>query len=978
MPLALLLAALAVAQPATAQTVVDLIANDGQTSADADAAAYGKDYATSFTTGSHSTGYKLTRVAVWLKKDGMESRTGSDVRALIYTDADGTPGLAFGFGQISDEPTTSWAAYGGDIRPHLFLTGPVGIDLAANTTYWVHVHPQSNQNTEDDHYFLGGTSSDAEDSGGLSGWSLGNDRLLAASDGSWDTTNTNANALRLELRGSTRAAANLPSAPSGLTVSAGSVSGTLDVSWTKPSGTILDYDLRYYEGSTDPTDAADWIEEGEQGGPPDPVDVPLATITGLKPGTAYRVQVRAASVDGEGAWSASVDGTTASIFPPSAPTGLTVSAGTNSGELDASWTAPSGTITDYDLRYYEGAADPTDAADWVEEHETDGLGTADSTTTSATIKGLKSGTAYRVQVRAGNANGESAWSASVAATTGAAPGTNNAPRALKNCAPWTDTSQPAETNQAAAGSKVPIILKTRGTETSDKPASCSALHPISPVFDDRDGGALYYTFSYTADNVRGLSGGAPFLLESDQLFAQAVAIGSATSVRVDLTARDAHGASASAWVRFDVGVMPNAVGAPSFSATVPDRTVVTGTALSLVLPAATGGDVSVFSKAITSPYTYAVSGLPAGLSFDAATRRLSGTPTATGTFTVTYTADDADALYSRKDSPSAADTADAASQSFTILVGALPSAPTGLTVSAGTNSGELDASWTAPAGTVTDYDLRYYAGSTDPTDAADWVEEHETDGLGTGDSTATSATIKGLKASTAYRVQVRAGNAVGEGAWSASVAATTGAAPGTNNAPKAMTVKSGTGHTNWCKLWTDTSQPADTATASAGSLTSIIVKSRGTEDGDWPTSCSTSGNQVVPVFDDRDGDDLYFTFSHTLPANVRGLGGKAPVFWDASNANRIFATAVAIGSATSVRVDLTARDEHGASATAWVRFDVGVMPNAAGAPSFSATVPDQQADTGTALRTRRIGSRSTRRTAWGRGTARRPRRRSRG
>jgi len=83
--------------------------------------------------------------------------------------------------------------------------------------------------------------------------------------------------------------------------------------------------------------------------------------------------------------------------------GLRVRTGNGSGSLSVSWTAPSGTITDYDLRYYEGSTDPTDAADWVEEHETTGLGTADgqggtadSTATSATITGLKAGTAYRV------------------------------------------------------------------------------------------------------------------------------------------------------------------------------------------------------------------------------------------------------------------------------------------------------------------------------------------------------------------------------------------------------------------------------------------------------------------------------------------------------------------------------------------------------------------------------------------------------
>ena len=953
-PLALLLAALVFAQPASAQTIVDLIANDGQTSADADAGAYGTIYATSFTTGSHSTGYKLTRVGVWLKTDGMESDPGSNADVNILTDAAGTPGVLFGVASITDQPTTSWAEYGADIRPGRLLTTPVGIDLAADTTYWVVVSGGTSHGGSDDgHYFVGGTASDNEDSGGLSGWSLGNNRLLAASDGSWDATNTNANALRLELRGSTRATANLPSAPTGLTVSAGTGSGELDVSWTKPSGTILDHDLRYYEGAADPTDAADWIEEGEQGGPPDPGAAPLATITGLKAGTAYRVQVRAASVDGEGAWSASVAGTTADPGPPSAPTGLTVSAGTNSGELDASWTAPSGTITDYDLRYYEGSADPTDAADWVEEHETDGLGTADSTATSATIKGLKSSTAYRVQVRAGNAGGESAWSASVAATTGSAPASNRAPKVMTlggdgTCKLWTDTSQPSDTFSAGAGTWTPLTLKTRGTETADWPITCSRVgNKDAPVFDDQDAGDLYYTMSYTLpDNVRGVGGNAVLSVGNDQLSVLAVAIGTAASFRVDLTARDEHGASASTWVRVTVGVMTPAVGAPSFSATMTDQNAGTGTAFSLVLPAATGGDVSTLLGAINSPYTYAVSGLPAGLSFDAATRTVSGTPTAAGSFTVTYTVDDADALYSLKVSPEAADTADAASQTFTIKVTggdlAPTTPPTGLTVSAGTNSGELDASWTAPSGTITDYDLRYYEGSADPTDAADWVEEHETDGLGTADSTATSATIKGLKSSTAYRVQVRAGNAGGESAWSASVAATTGSAPASNRAPKVMTL----GGDGTCKLWTDTSQPSDTFSAGAGTWTPLTLKTRGTETADWPITCSRVGNKDAPVFDDQDAGDLYYTMSYTLPDNARGVGGNAAL---SVGNDQLRVLAVAIGTAASFRVDLTARDEHGASASTWVRVTVGVMTPAVGAPSFSATVPDQNAGTGTAF-----------------------------
>ena len=53
-----------------------------------------------------------------------------------------------------------------------------------------------------------------------------------------------------------------------------------------------------------------------------------------------------------------------------------------------------------------------------------------------------------------------------------------------------------------------------------------------------------------------------------------------------------------------------------------------------VLPAASGG---------SSPYTYAVSALPSGLNFNTATRLVNGTPSVTGTFTITYTVTDSSA-----------------------------------------------------------------------------------------------------------------------------------------------------------------------------------------------------------------------------------------------------------------------------------------------------------------------------------------------
>ena len=92
-----------------------------------------------------------------------------------------------------------------------------------------------------------------------------------------------------------------------------------------------------------------------------------------------------------------------------------------------------------------------------------------------------------------------------------------------------------------------------------------------------------------------------------------------------------------------------------------------------------------------------------------------------------------------------------------------PAAPT----FSGTTSTTLAVTWTAPENTgpdITDYDVRYRTGSDT---FAGW----------THDGTATTATITGLAASTAYDVQVRARNAEGDGAWSDSGTGTTAAPP---------------------------------------------------------------------------------------------------------------------------------------------------------------------------------------------------------
>ena len=112
--------------------------------------------------------------------------------------------------------------------------------------------------------------------------------------------------------------------------------------------------------------------------------------------------------------------------PPGAPTGLSVT-GQSSSSLTLGWTAPSaGTgpaLSGYQVRYYQGTSDPADAADWIEPGETGGH-THSGTATTSTIMGLSANTSYRVQVRAANDEGNSAWTSSVGGATSNEPAIN--------------------------------------------------------------------------------------------------------------------------------------------------------------------------------------------------------------------------------------------------------------------------------------------------------------------------------------------------------------------------------------------------------------------------------------------------------------------------------------------------------------------------------------------------------------------------
>ena len=183
------------------------------------------------------------------------------------------------------------------------------------------------------------------------------------------------------------------------------IGGTeVTVSWTAPDTNLVvsGYELRWRLDS--PSDSP-WNSA--------PVDstVTTHTISGLDPGTTYRIQVRAVfTPGGPGEWSQAVNPSTDDpTLPPQvqgAPVVTTPTVTTDS--VTVSWTAPqtTETISSYELRYRAAAGIWTDVVD------------IPPTDTSYPITGLNPGTDYQIQVRAVfTSGGPGEWSQAVNVST---------------------------------------------------------------------------------------------------------------------------------------------------------------------------------------------------------------------------------------------------------------------------------------------------------------------------------------------------------------------------------------------------------------------------------------------------------------------------------------------------------------------------------------------------------------------------------
>ena len=408
--LALLLGApsLFQAAPAQAQSTV-LVSNIGQadlTGTNATSISFSDTHAQRFTTGSNPAGYVLGSIEMHLSGT-ISAQQIAGLRAELWSDDNNTSLNAKIVSLTAPSALTNGIAT---------FTAPSNTALAASTHYFVVL------------YSTAGTSgrpsttriSAPLDAGSASGWTIAGWSRLASgvqdpAGATW--ARHNVRKYRIRVNGSA-VQASTDADLSGLTAStSASASGTFSALTLSPSTfaaattayTATVANARTHVKITPTTNDSNATVEVGKGASLTSVTSGSASAAIPLSVNANAITVKVTAQDGSTTKTYTVT-VTRQVAAPAAPTNLVVAH--DNRQLFLSWTAPSSTLTGYDVHYTSAAAGAVGnnaaasgsnpATAWVAV-------TRSGITASQTISSLTNGTDYRVRVRAKNSVGNSAW-----------------------------------------------------------------------------------------------------------------------------------------------------------------------------------------------------------------------------------------------------------------------------------------------------------------------------------------------------------------------------------------------------------------------------------------------------------------------------------------------------------------------------------------------------------------------------------------
>ena len=533
------------------------------------------DIAQQFTTGAISEGYTVTSVDLeFFTVFGDTSFTRVPRLSIREVKQNGKPGT-----RVGDPLTAPTRLTANSINT---FKAAAGIDLAANTTYFLLVDSDHSGTRQ-----IRTTTSDNEDTlTPLTGWSAENTFLrrprARTNESQWESHDET---LQLVINGYARGS-SANSAPEFALDDY-----TRSVAENSAAGTNVGDPVTADDSDTNDTLA--YTLEGTEA-----VNFTIEETTGqikTKAGVTYNheaksnytVIVRATDLSGDSdTTEVTIQISDVDTEAPSAPAAPTVEAASTTS-LSVSWTAPANTgpaISDYDVQYRKGTS-----GDWT-AHDHTGTGT------STTIGSLEAGESYQVQVKAKNAEGDSPWSASGEGSTNAVDGIS----------------------ELSFGS---------GTVADQSFTQNTQITPLT--LPEATGGDGALTYSLIGPDGEALPAGLSFNASTRVLSGTPTGTQECKTYIYQVTDEAAEPDSDA----LTFGITVSAAGAdlaPSFCGrSVADQIYTQDTQiLELTLPEAVGGDGTLNYSLTPTP--------PTGLTFDPATRVLSGTPTAAQEAT-TYT-----------------------------------------------------------------------------------------------------------------------------------------------------------------------------------------------------------------------------------------------------------------------------------------------------------------------------------------------------